>query len=152
MLVYPTGKTAEDYEPNEIPDYLNDPYYRTDHTTAEVGAFLTRVNKCIRAGEFIVLDDEEGSRKKNADFLSVYGLYTKEEQKRLLLSIDIGASATPSRLQTAPSSTSSVHAGSYTKRQSAHATSQFTLSTIAHRRNTQGTLSFRCTNWKHPSN
>lgn len=89
MLVYPAGKTAEDYKPNEIPNYINDPYYRTDHSTAEVGAFLARVNKCIRAGEFIVLDDERGSRKKNADFLNIYGLYTREKQKQYLLSIDV---------------------------------------------------------------
>ena len=87
MRVYPTGKGPSDFHDGSIPDYGNDEYYRTDQTESEVAAILRRIKDCVRDGRFIVLDSD--GREDNVDFLNAYGLYTKREQARFLLSIDV---------------------------------------------------------------
>lgn len=92
MLVFPTGTTPEDYRLEEIPDYRNSCYYNTSHSYHEIAAYLQQVNRCIKEGHFVVLNDpanEHGMhRQKNIDFMNIYGLYTKRAQRILLLSLD----------------------------------------------------------------
>ena len=92
MLIYPTGTTAEDFKPGSYPDYGDASRYRTNQTRREVGAYLTKVKECVKTGCFVVSEDDgegEGSRKENREFLNAYGLYSRSEQKKLLLSLDV---------------------------------------------------------------
>lgn len=88
MIVYPTGKIAADYQPGDYPDYRNDDYYATDYSLTEIQHYLQRVKQCVKNDKFYVLDDEGGSRAKNRDFMLVYGLTRREEQRAVLLSLD----------------------------------------------------------------
>ena len=88
MIVFPTGKSADDYKDGEIPDYKGSHYYHTDKTRREVAAFLARAKECIKEDKFVVLE-EGGTRRKNSDFLNLYGLYARSEQKRVLLAVDV---------------------------------------------------------------
>ena len=90
MIVYPSD--TENSSNGDIPDYRNDDYYNVNYSRAEISSYLKRVKDCIRAGRFIVLNNEDGnreSRKKNYDFMLKYGLYTKESQEAKLLSLDV---------------------------------------------------------------
>lgn len=87
MRVYPTGSGPWDFDESSIPDYGDDGYYRTGQTESEVAAILRRIQDCVREGRFIVLDGD--GREDNVSFLNAYGLYTRREQAKLLLSIDV---------------------------------------------------------------
>lgn len=86
MRIYPTGTNAEDFDEGTLPDYSDSEYYRTNYTLPEVTAILNRIKDCVRRGSFIVLDAD--GREDNAEFLNVYGLYTKRAQASFLLTIE----------------------------------------------------------------
>lgn len=90
MLVYPSG--MHNNSQVDIPDYRNDDYYNVNYSKAEISAYLKRVKECIRAGRFIVLGNDDGTREgrqKNTDFMLQYGLYTPESQAAKLLSLEV---------------------------------------------------------------
>ena len=74
-----------------IPDYTQAPY-KMDYPIEAINSYLNRINGFVRAGAFHVLesdpDDPLSSRDKNAAFRAIYGLYTKQAARQLLLSID----------------------------------------------------------------
>ena len=88
MIVYPSEESSD--LADSALGYRDDENHNADHSKAEVEVFLKRVKSCIQAGRFIVLGNEDGTREgrqKNTDFLNTYGLYTKESQASLLMSI-----------------------------------------------------------------
>lgn len=87
MRVYPTGYGPEDFDERNTPDYGDNEYYRTDQTEPEIARILHRIQGCVREGRFIVLDGD--GREDNVSFLNAYGLYTKHEQAKFLLSISV---------------------------------------------------------------
>lgn len=90
MIVYPSN--IDNQSVDDIPDYRDDDSYNTNYSKAAIGAYLRRVKSCIKAGRFVVLDNEDGSRpgrQKNLDFMNKFGLYTKESQMNLLLGVDV---------------------------------------------------------------
>lgn len=86
--VYPDG-WEEGSEPGDsVPDYGKDPY-RVPESPEEIGRFLRRVFTAIRNDSFhVLIADTNGSRSKNLGFMNLYGLWGREQQKELLLSID----------------------------------------------------------------
>ena len=86
MRIYPSGTTAEDFTEDEIPDYSNTERYRTDQSVEEVLAILRRIKSCVKQGRFIVCGG--AGREENQIFINAYGLYTRNAQRRLLLSLD----------------------------------------------------------------
>lgn len=90
MRVYPSERIG--CLMDDVPDYLNDDYYNTSYSKAEIRAYLKRVKDCINAGRFIVLNNDDGDhegRQKNSDFMNKYGLYTRERQQDLLKRIEV---------------------------------------------------------------
>ena len=84
MRVYPSERTG--YLMDGGPDYLNDDYYKTSYSKAEIRAYLRRVKDCIKAGRFIVQNNDGGDyegRQKNSDFMNKYGLFTRERQQEI---------------------------------------------------------------------
>ena len=61
MRVYPSEVTGDLVD--DAPDYLNDDYYKTSYSKAEIRAYLKRVKDCIKAGRFIVLNNDGGDRE-----------------------------------------------------------------------------------------
>lgn len=89
-LLYPFGLTEEQKASLPVPDYLSD-RYRMDLSRKEVRSYLSAVKECVRRGAFIVLEgnptDPLNTRYKNTEFLFMYGLQDRENQRKILLSV-----------------------------------------------------------------
>lgn len=86
-IIYPEGTSAADFAPGTFPNYHDTTRYRTDQTKKEIASFLTRTKECVKAQRFIVLTIR--GRESNEQFLNMFGLYTRREQAKLLLSLEV---------------------------------------------------------------